>query len=159
MQAWPDMSLRVLHIDDDLVAIDKPPGLLVHPSTLDAHEARSALALLRTQLGVPLWTVHRLDKATSGVLIFARSLDAARAIGAAFEGGAVHKRYLALVRVVGQLRPARSITPWRATPNCHRPASYVSRLSPATAGWRATRGRFPTAATRAVVMPQSRSCH
>jgi len=98
MQAWPDMSLRVLHIDDDLVAIDKPPGLLVHPSTLDAHEARSALALLRTQLGVPLWTVHRLDKATSGVLIFARSLDAARAIGAAFEGGAVHKRYLALVR-------------------------------------------------------------
>jgi tRNA pseudouridine65 synthase len=92
------MPLRVLHIDDDLVAIDKPPGLLVHPSTLDAHETRNALALLRAQLGMPLWTVHRLDKATSGVLVFARSLEAARAISAAFEAGAVHKCYLALVR-------------------------------------------------------------
>jgi tRNA pseudouridine65 synthase len=93
-----DAPLLVLHIDDQLVAIDKPPGLLVHPSALDAHETRSALTLLRAQLGMPLWTVHRLDKATSGVLLFARSADAARALGAAFESGRVRKRYLALVR-------------------------------------------------------------
>ena len=98
MNASPDAPLRLLHIDDDLVAIDKPAGLLVHPSVLDAHETRSALAQLREQLDQPLWTVHRLDKATSGVLLFARSLEAARAIGAAFEAGAVGKRYLALVR-------------------------------------------------------------
>jgi len=90
--------LRVLLFDDALVAIDKPPGLLVHPSALDAHESRNALDLLRAQLGVPLWTVHRLDKGTSGVLLFARSVEAARALGAAFEGGAIAKRYLALVR-------------------------------------------------------------
>ncbi len=90
--------LRMLHADDDLVAIDKPPGLLVHRSTLDAHEDRNALELLRQQLGLPLWTVHRLDKATSGVLLFARHVEAARALGAAFETGQVHKRYLALVR-------------------------------------------------------------
>lgn len=90
--------LRLLHADDDLVAIDKPPGLLVHRSTLDVHEDRNALDLLREQLGLPLWTVHRLDKATSGVLLFARHVDAARALGAAFESGQVHKRYLALVR-------------------------------------------------------------
>ena len=91
-------ELRVLHIDADLVAIDKPPGLLVHASSLDAHEAHNALDQLRAQLGVPLWTVHRLDKATSGVLLFARHVEAARALGAAFESGQIRKRYLALVR-------------------------------------------------------------
>ncbi|WP_284618571.1 pseudouridine synthase [Aquabacterium humicola] len=90
--------LRLLHADEHLVAIDKPPGLLVHRSALDAHEDLNALDLLRAQLELPLWTVHRLDKGTSGVLLFARSADAARAIGAAFEAGQVHKRYLALVR-------------------------------------------------------------
>jgi tRNA pseudouridine65 synthase len=91
--------LRVLHLDDDLVAIDKPCGLLVHPSALDAHEERSALKLLRDQLGgARLWPLHRLDKATSGVLLFARHLEAARRWRAAFESGAVRKRYLALVR-------------------------------------------------------------
>lgn len=94
----PPLPLRLLHVDDHVVAIDKPAGLLVHRSSLDAHEARNALDELRAQLGCPLWTVHRLDKATSGVLLFARHADAARALGAAFESGAVRKRYLALVR-------------------------------------------------------------
>jgi tRNA pseudouridine65 synthase len=94
----PRAPLRLLHVDADVVAVDKPPGLLVHPSSLDAHETRSVLTLLRAQLGVALWTVHRLDKATSGVLVFARSVDAARALGTAFEAGRVRKRYLAFVR-------------------------------------------------------------
>jgi tRNA pseudouridine65 synthase len=90
--------LRLLHLDKDIVAVDKPPGLLLHPSALDAHETRSALALLRVQLGTPVWTVHRLDKGTSGVLLFARHPHMARMLGAAFEAGAVRKRYIALVR-------------------------------------------------------------
>lgn len=91
-------TLKVLHLDTDLVAVDKPAGLLVHPSALDAHEERSALKLLRDQLGERLWPLHRLDKATSGVLVFARNADAARQWGLAFEEGRVRKRYLALVR-------------------------------------------------------------
>lgn len=91
-------SLRVLHADDAIVAIDKPAGLLVHRSSLDAHETHSAAELLRTQLGVPVWLLHRLDKATSGVLAFALNADVATALGKAFEAGAVRKRYLALVR-------------------------------------------------------------
>jgi tRNA pseudouridine65 synthase len=94
----PPPALRVLHLDDHIVAIDKPAGLLVHPSRLDAHEERSALKLLRDQLGERLWPLHRLDKATSGVLVFARHADAARLWGQAFETGAVRKRYMALVR-------------------------------------------------------------
>jgi tRNA pseudouridine65 synthase len=90
--------LRLLYRDDDLVAIDKPAGLLVHPSALDAHEQRNALHLLRDQLGERLWPLHRLDKATSGVLLFARHVEAAREWGLAFEQGRVGKHYLALVR-------------------------------------------------------------
>ncbi len=91
-------TLRILHADDDLVAIDKPAGLLVHRSALDAHETRSAADLLRTQLGAPVWMLHRLDKATSGVLAFARSAQIATTLGDAFASGRVRKRYLALVR-------------------------------------------------------------
>jgi tRNA pseudouridine65 synthase len=92
------MNLRLLHVDAELVAIDKPCGLLVHPSALDAHEQRNALHLLRDQLGERLFPLHRLDKATSGVLLFARSAEAARHWGLAFEAGDVRKGYLALVR-------------------------------------------------------------
>jgi tRNA pseudouridine65 synthase len=93
-----DDALPILYDDDQLVAIAKPAGLLVHPSSLDAHEERSALKLLRDQLGAWLWPLHRLDKGTSGVLLFARSAEAAREWGLAFEQGRVRKRYLALVR-------------------------------------------------------------
>src|SRR5688500_18128770 len=91
-------ALRVLHLDDHIVAVDKPAGLLVHPTRLDAQEERSALKMLRDQLGQRVWPLHRLDKATSGVLVFARHADAARQWGEAFEPGTVRKRYLALVR-------------------------------------------------------------
>ncbi len=91
-------ELRILHLGPDLVAIDKPAGLLVHPSALDAHEDRNALHLLRDQLGERLWPLHRLDKGTSGVLLFARNVEAARRWGSALEQGLVRKRYLALVR-------------------------------------------------------------
>lgn len=91
-------TFPLLHLDADLVAIDKPAGLLVHPSGLDAHEQRTALKLLRDQLGERLWPLHRLDKATSGVLLFARNAGAAREWGLAFEEGRVAKHYRALVR-------------------------------------------------------------
>lgn len=90
--------LTILHHDEHLVAIAKPAGLLVHRSALDAHEERFALQLLRDQLGQPVWPVHRLDKGTSGVLLFALHAEAASRLGQAFDTGAVAKRYLALVR-------------------------------------------------------------
>jgi len=89
---------RILHLDPDLVAIDKPAGLLVHPTSLDAHESRTALEFLEQHLGQKLFPLHRLDKATSGVLLFARHAHAARQWGRAFESGEVEKRYVALVR-------------------------------------------------------------
>ena len=97
--SWPVVSdLTILYRDAALVAVNKPPGLLVHRSAIDRHEARFALQLLRDVLGQRVWPVHRLDKGTSGALLFALSRDAASALGGAFEAGAVEKRYVALVR-------------------------------------------------------------
>ncbi|MGM9486297.1 pseudouridine synthase [Ideonella sp. YS5] len=96
------MDLPLLYRDDDLLVIDKPPGLLVHRSGLDAHENDTVLDRLRAQLGrgetATLAPAHRLDKGTSGVLVLAFHADAARRLGQAFEEGQVNKRYLALVR-------------------------------------------------------------
>lgn len=81
------------------MAVDKPPGLLVHRTGLDAGETQFALQLLRDQLGRPVWPAHRLDKGTSGVLLFALDADTARALGQAFEApDALQKTYLAVVR-------------------------------------------------------------
>lgn len=92
------MTLQLLHADEHLVAVDKPPGLLVHRSQLAAGEDEAALQQLRDQLGRKVWPVHRLDRGTSGVLVFALSAEVAGLLGAMFEGGQMHKRYLALVR-------------------------------------------------------------
>ncbi len=91
--------LRILHRDDHLIAIDKPPGLLVHRTGLDAGETRFAVQLLRDQIGRPVWPAHRLDKGTSGVLLFALDAATASQLGRAFESGeGITKTYHAIVR-------------------------------------------------------------
>jgi len=91
--------LEILYQDDYLVAVNKPPGLLVHRTGLDAGETRFALQLLRDQLGRQVWPAHRLDKGTSGVLLFALDADTARRLGVAFDApDQVHKTYRAVVR-------------------------------------------------------------
>ena len=90
--------LEVLYRDDDVVAIHKPPGLMVHRSELDRRETRFAVQLLRAQLGRRVFPAHRLDRGTSGVLLFAFDPGTAARLGQAFESRAVEKRYLAVVR-------------------------------------------------------------
>ena len=90
--------LTVLYRDEQLVAIDKPSGLLVHRSDVDRHETRFAVQLLRDQIGRRVHPVHRLDRGTSGVLLFALDVESARSLGRQFEAGEVAKRYLAVVR-------------------------------------------------------------
>ncbi len=91
--------MNILYRDDYLVSVDKPPGLLVHRTGLDAGETRFALQLLRDQIGRAVWPVHRLDKGTSGVLLFALDAGTARALGQSLEAGeAMRKTYQAVVR-------------------------------------------------------------
>lgn len=91
------VTLQVLFQDEHFAAVFKPSGMMVHYNQFDRHSP-VAVQTLRRQLGVKVHPVHRLDRATSGVLMFALSLDAARALSGVFERGEVEKRYLALVR-------------------------------------------------------------
>ena len=90
--------LEILSRDDLVVAVHKPPGLMVHRSDLDRRETRFAVQLLRAQLGRTVFPAHRLDRGTSGVLLFAFDARTAGLLGQAFESRAVEKRYLAVVR-------------------------------------------------------------
>lgn len=90
--------LDILYRDDRLVAINKPAGLLVHRSNIDRHETRFAVQLLRDQIGQRVHPLHRLDKGTSGVLLFALDADCAREVGGQFQRDEIDKRYLAIVR-------------------------------------------------------------
>lgn len=91
-------TLPILYQDQYLVAINKPSGLLVHRSEIDRHETRFALQLLRDQLGQRVYPVHRLDKPTSGALVFTLSSDIARALSNTITAGEMLKTYHAIVR-------------------------------------------------------------
>jgi tRNA pseudouridine65 synthase len=91
-------DLTILYRDDRLIAIDKPSGWLVHRSNLDRHETRILVQALRDQIGRHVHPVHRLDKGTSGVMLFALDAETAAVLGGQFERQAVDKTYLAVVR-------------------------------------------------------------
>lgn len=133
----PD-ALEILYRDDALIAIHKPAGLLVHRSEIDRHETRFAVQLLRDQIGRHVWPAHRLDRGTSGVLLFALDRDNAAHLGRQFEAQSVDKRYLAVVRghppesglidhPLARKRDARSF---------HDPRSTATDAQPARTGYR-----------------------
>ncbi|MFT2111477.1 pseudouridine synthase [Marinomonas sp. 2405UD68-3] len=92
------MELTILFQDDYIIAINKPEGLLVHRTHLDKHEEDAVVQRLRDQIGQWVFPVHRLDRATSGVLILALSPVIARVLGSQFENHEISKTYHALVR-------------------------------------------------------------
>lgn len=92
------MKLEILYQDEYLVAINKPSGLLVHRSEIDRHETAFALQLVRNQIGQRVYPVHRLDKPTSGVLLFALNSETASLMVEQWRQRDVEKRYLAITR-------------------------------------------------------------
>ena len=90
--------LDIIFQDDDLVAINKPHGLLVHRSPIAADAEEFALQLLRDQLGRHVYPVHRLDRKTAGVLLFALNKDTEKLMQQQFYESKVNKKYLAVVR-------------------------------------------------------------
>lgn len=93
------MALEVLVEKAGLVAIAKPPGLLVIPGR-SAEDQTCARDLLAAQLGKRIWVCHRIDRDTSGVVLFATDEKAHRAASMAFEQGLAKKKYLAIVEGV-----------------------------------------------------------
>lgn len=101
----PTRQLATLFRDDDFIAIDKPAGLLSVSTTREKH--KTALARVRQALGpkARLWPVHRLDRETSGVLMFATSKEACDGMQALW--GDAEKVYLAVVQ--GRVRPQEGV--------------------------------------------------
>lgn len=107
-------ELEILYCDDECIAVNKPPGMLVHRSRVDTQEDENVLTLLRDQIGQWVYPAHRLDRGTSGVLLFGLSSDVARFFADEFEHRRVQKEYLAIVRGWPQDSGVidRPLTPW-----------------------------------------------
>lgn len=89
---------EVLYQDNNLIVINKPEGWLVHRSWLDKHETVVVMQTLRDQIGQHVYPIHRLDRPTSGVLIFALSSEIARLLSEQFASNKIEKTYHAIVR-------------------------------------------------------------
>lgn len=92
----PRPQIELLFVDAHIVVANKPCGLLVHRGWDNDDDV--ALFRVRDAIGAHVFPVHRLDRGTSGALLFARSAAVASALGASIESGGLEKRYLALVR-------------------------------------------------------------
>jgi len=125
----------ILYRDDALVVINKPSGLAVHKGW--ARDEVYAMTMARDAVGAFVYPVHRLDRATSGVLLFALSPEDAEAVQAQLRAHTVAKRYLALVRGVTAevlvidrpLAPKPGAEPQPATTRLRRLWVYAGRYS------------------------------
>ncbi len=90
--------LQIIYQDEFMVVINKPHGLLVHRSPIAADAEEFAMQMLRDQLQQKVFPVHRIDRKTSGLLLFGLSSDAAQKIQAHLENNETQKTYLAIVR-------------------------------------------------------------
>jgi tRNA pseudouridine65 synthase len=90
--------LEIIYQDEVMVVINKPNGLLVHRSPIAADASEFAIQLLRDQLGQKVYPVHRLDRKTSGLLVFALNEEVNKYLQMAFMNREIDKKYVALVR-------------------------------------------------------------
>jgi tRNA pseudouridine65 synthase len=129
-------TLTMLYRDADVVVVDKPSGMLVHRGP--ASDRVVAMTITRNQVGQHVYPVHRLDRGTSGALVFALEPAGAGALQEQLRAGTVDKRYLALVRGVppaegvldhpvpraedGERVPA--VSAWRVLGSVSKPGRY-----------------------------------
>lgn len=92
------MPPDILYQDDYLLAANKPEGWLVHRTGIDRHEERFLLQYLRDRAGCHLYPLHRLDKPTSGAILFAKSGEIAALTQAQLESDNSIKKYIAVCR-------------------------------------------------------------
>jgi tRNA pseudouridine65 synthase len=99
MRMVPESTGRVqiTYRDDDIIVIDKPPGMLTHSNTFDRHSP-NVLMVAGSMVGQAVYTVHRLDRMTTGVMVLALHRAAAADLSLQFRERTTEKRYLALVR-------------------------------------------------------------
>jgi len=94
----PDpLFFEIIYEDDDLIVINKPCGILVHRTKI-SEDTDFVLQRLRNQIKRRIYPIHRLDRATSGVLLFGKTKEAAAAVAEQFRDHTVQKKYIAIIR-------------------------------------------------------------
>lgn len=136
----PD-PLEILHDDPVIVAVNKPVGLAAIPGR---GETDSVLERLSRQLGLPctgksdprIRVVHRIDKDTTGVMLFAKHIDAQRALSHQFQNNTIGKEYVAIV--VGRIEADEGVidAPLAPHPTIRERMSVVKKGRPARSEWK-----------------------
>jgi len=158
--------VSLLYEDDAMVVADKPAGVAVIPAPGEPAEAclRDRVA---TQIGTRAWVVHRLDRDTSGIVVFARTADAHRMLSMAFDRRDVERRYTALVRGVPVLvdgaidRPLHAARKGKTRPaQADEAGAQPARTEVAvTRVWRADAGAAPATVARVTADPHVNRHH
>lgn len=133
MQINKRTDVSLIYVNNDFLVVDKPAGISFHnqQNQLGIH------TLLKAQLGYDIWPVHRLDKLTSGLLIFAKSQQTASELGKMFEQRKINKTYIALSdkkpkkkqgKIIGDMKKSRGGS-WKLTHTKENPAvtHFLSR--------------------------------
>jgi tRNA pseudouridine32 synthase / 23S rRNA pseudouridine746 synthase len=150
--------MRVLHVDDALIVVDKPAGLLSVPGR--GADKQDCAASRAQQLWPDALVVHRLDQATSGLLLMARGLTAQRALSRAFEQGHIAKDYVAVVHGLVAADTGRIDLPLAADwPN--RPRQRVDAVAgkPSVTRWQVLTRDVTQCTTRLALSPQTGRTH
>ncbi len=93
-----NIPYSILFRDEVLIAVNKPSGHLVHPSDAPQEDDLVVMKRLRDQIGMHVNPIHRLDRPTSGVLLFGLNATATKKMCAQFQNGEITKKYLAVVK-------------------------------------------------------------
>ncbi|UZD23585.1 pseudouridine synthase [Algoriphagus halophytocola] len=137
--------LEILFEDEYLIAINKPSGLLVHRTSIAAEETVFALQMLRDQIGQHVSPVHRLDRPTSGVLLFSKKEEILPLLKEQFAERSVKKTYLAIVRGIPTVKAGMIDYPLKSerSGRLQEAQTYYSVLAEAEIPFDTT-GRYPT---------------
>ncbi len=92
------MEFEIIYQDEHVIAINKPYGYFVHKSSLDATSSKIIMKLLRDQIGQYVYPAHRLDRKTTGVLLFALDKESLVNLNRNFESRDTYKEYIAICR-------------------------------------------------------------
>jgi 23S rRNA pseudouridine955/2504/2580 synthase/23S rRNA pseudouridine1911/1915/1917 synthase len=89
-------NIEIIYQDNDILLVNKPSGIIVIP---DQHttESKTLVGVLKKQLNQKVWVVHRIDRDTTGVLVFAKNAQSHRSISMQFENSKIRKKYIALL--------------------------------------------------------------
>lgn len=119
-------ELNILYQDEWLVAIDKPAGYLVHPTSAPQPDDQVAMKVLRDQLGKQVYTIHRIDRPTSGVLLFGIDREVSQVLHKSLEMKEMRKVYWAVVNAELNRDEWESNEPLRKDPSAQLKEAHTS---------------------------------